>query len=984
MLVGLVTAALVATVLPPSQVSPARAASFQTEVTVDITRVVQLQCPDETGCPGDYYVFVWIDGERFRSVGEIEQSDFKLADLNRTDWTFRKLVDGAKDAVAVDVQLMDSDIGSDPNGDDVMDISPGDDILHTSLDVVTGRLTGEIQAEPGALTTSFGTAGGSPVGQVFLRVTSSLTKDSDGDGIPDGAELKGFWDDAHTVFTPLHTMGADPCRKTIAVEVDYMDRPFGSHSHRPKDGAVSEIVGMFDTAPVPATTGGACPYGAAGFPRKPAGIDMIIDRDSPDHLIEEAEVMPLDALPLIGIAYFTPGRGAYFHYVLFVHNQAPDDSTSGICCVADKHFMVSLGEWTGGSGNEREQAGTFVHELGHSLGLGHGGHDGTNYKPNYLSAMNYAFQFGIPTTSGTTLLDYSRVKLPVPTTELVETALVERPSGCIGSPTLGTTWKNSQGYSVACLGNDKLDWDGDGSISATAVNVDVNADGVCVVPGTNGVRDTALADDDATYLANIAGAWKLEAIASGLDHTCDSPANTGDPDPTTTPADDKQVVDVGTMEPAPLAGSEDWSRIIYRAVLAPGASLPSVNHGPDITLEEARRAQGVFHDPDLAASKTVDKADVAPGETLNYTVTAHNVGLGIATGGQVVDTLPGGGVQTRALADVPPGGSRSEAFTYTVPCSAADGTTVANSAVLSSKNLLGGAEANTANNSASASSTVRRPVLELAKTATPTTAAAEAVTYRVTVDNTGSGTAAGVVVEDKLPAGLYYSEALDLGAGPRPTSATLNADGTRTLTWSLGTVPGASGPTTIEYTARSSLLATGGTSFTNTATVQFQAPGGCSYPPETASATTTVTVTPPSRDPLGMGYWANHPDTWTAEMRARIQATDQRYDGSDGTTPDGALSPAEVAAAYKPSRGQPETLRQQLLSTYFNLATRRINAGTAILSKTAAGLGLATVGAAASYTADTLALPWVPPHRSRYGDATQVLDEINNNKSERY
>ncbi len=43
-------------------------------------------------------------------------------------------------------------------------------------------------------------------------------------------------------------------------------------------------------------------------------------------------------------------------------------------------------------GSRSQQAGTFMHELGHALGLGHGGGDGVNNKPNYLSTMNYSFQ----------------------------------------------------------------------------------------------------------------------------------------------------------------------------------------------------------------------------------------------------------------------------------------------------------------------------------------------------------------------------------------------------------------------------------------------------------------------------------------------------------------------------------------------------------------------------------------------------------------
>ena len=59
-----------------------------------------------------------------------------------------------------------------------------------------------------------------------------------------------------------------------------------------------------------------------------------------------------------------------------------------------------------------DQAGTFMHELGHNLGLRHGGTDESNYKPNYLSVMNYAFQFyGLIKNNSQGNFDYSRFKL---------------------------------------------------------------------------------------------------------------------------------------------------------------------------------------------------------------------------------------------------------------------------------------------------------------------------------------------------------------------------------------------------------------------------------------------------------------------------------------------------------------------------------------------------------------------------------------------
>jgi hypothetical protein len=77
----------------------------------------------------------------------------------------------------------------------------------------------------------------------------------------------------------------------------------------------------------------------------------------------------------------------------------------------------------------------------------------------------------------------------------------------------------------------------------------------------------------------------------------------------------------------------------------------------------------------------------------------------------------------------------------------------------------------------------------------------------------------------------------------------------------------------------------------------------------------------------------------------------------------------------------PSILEQQLLGTYFNLATRRVNAGTPIRSRIDTLLGLSTVGDAALYAMATLQLPVAPFTSTQYSNATTSLDEINSGKS---
>ncbi|HYL66720.1 MAG TPA: hypothetical protein VEU72_06165 [Nitrosopumilaceae archaeon] len=95
-----------------------------------------------------------------------------------------------------------------------------------------------------------------------------------------------------------------------------------------------------------------------------------------------------------------------FHYALFGHDQAAAPQSSGISEVvttspygASNDLFVSLGEFSYHVGSIDQQEGTFMHELGHNLGLGHGGSysvasDPTvNCKPNYLSVMSWSRQF---------------------------------------------------------------------------------------------------------------------------------------------------------------------------------------------------------------------------------------------------------------------------------------------------------------------------------------------------------------------------------------------------------------------------------------------------------------------------------------------------------------------------------------------------------------------------------------------------------------
>ncbi|HYM24711.1 MAG TPA: hypothetical protein VEU08_15945, partial [Vicinamibacterales bacterium] len=133
-------------------------------------------------------------------------------------------------------------------------------------------------------------------------------------------------------------------------------------------------------------------------------------------------------------------------------------------------------------------AALFAHELGHNLGLCHGGPNvdncffsalgsGANFKPNYISVMNYDFEFGIPyaATPGSTLIagwriDYSDAALP----DLHEDCLDE--TAGIRGTTHPDDVTTAFGRLFPVVG--PVDWNGDGNSTDLCVQRDLNGDRV--------------------------------------------------------------------------------------------------------------------------------------------------------------------------------------------------------------------------------------------------------------------------------------------------------------------------------------------------------------------------------------------------------------------------------------------------------------------------------------------------------------------------
>jgi uncharacterized repeat protein (TIGR01451 family) len=251
--------------------------------------------------------------------------------------------------------------------------------------------------------------------------------------------------------------------------------------------------------------------------------------------------------------------------------------------------------------------------------------------------------------------------------------------------------------------------------------------------------------------------------------------------------------------------------------------------------------------PQLAVQLQANRTTAVPGDTVTYTVTLTNVGAGSANNVQLSNPLPlrtyytygscsggcsvSGNTAQWTLASLAAGSSVSYTFTMQVgPTGLNPGVTVVPDQASAQATSVASVDSNTVNVSISGN-----PQLGFTKQVSgpANPAPGQAVTYTLTVTNTGSSAATAVVVTDPIPSGLRYSGTSSASTGTASFDAVNNR-----MVFAVGDLP-AGGTASLSLGAVVQALAAGNTSIVNTATVSAQ-----NAPSRTASVQITATATP--------------------------------------------------------------------------------------------------------------------------------------------
>jgi hypothetical protein len=318
-------------------------------------------------------------------------------------------------------------------------------------------------------------------GAVWAAVDGKPGIDYDGDGLRDLILCD-------TPSCASSSQTASKTQKDVFVEIDYMK------DHLPDASARTNVVTAFNNAPggpirLHLQLGEEVPH-TNGLALEPC-TDAALQGDTDFEQLKRDKFGTL-AERTQGAKTIYAKRLA-FHYAVFAHKLTPSatNNSSGCSQIGGADIAVTLGGFAStlvnnvihNRGTTDQQAGTFMHELGHNLGFRHGGSDNVNCKPNYLSVLNYSRQF--PNIIAGRRLDYSRngpgsgaitliEAVPPGLTEAAGIGAGPFPIGektAFGLPSGSAKVVSVAGQNGAGIG---VNWDQDNNTTDTGLNLDIN------------------------------------------------------------------------------------------------------------------------------------------------------------------------------------------------------------------------------------------------------------------------------------------------------------------------------------------------------------------------------------------------------------------------------------------------------------------------------------------------------------------------------
>ncbi len=174
-------------------------------------------------------------------------------------------------------------------------------------------------------------------------------------------------------------------------------------------------------------------------------------------------------------------------------------------------------------------------------------------------------------------------------------------------------------------------------------------------------------------------------------------------------------------------------------------------HQPLTDTESSDSASFTVMRPMITVEKVVNADTAYPGDVLTYTIYYNNSGSLSAADVWINDTLPDSTVVSWHFTDVAPG-AHSITLNFTVPATATDGDTLVNDVTCDYSSYAGNPYGRT---EAQATTAVIAPIIRVVKQVDLSVATVgDLLNYTIYFNNTGSGTAASVWINDTLPSGL--------------------------------------------------------------------------------------------------------------------------------------------------------------------------------------------------------------------------------------